>query len=53
MKNPIRNKRIAVRGITLWPRKDVAKQHRFGVSDFLSKEDYQTLKKYFVWEGEI
>lgn len=32
---------------------DVAKQYQFGVSDFLSKEDYQTLKKYFVWEGEI
>lgn len=31
---------------------DVAKQYQFGVSDFLSKEDYQTLKKYFVWEGE-
>lgn len=31
---------------------DVAKQYQFGVADFLSKEDYQTLKKYFVWEGE-
>lgn len=31
---------------------DVAKQYQFGVSDFLSKEDYQTLRKYFVWEGE-
>lgn len=31
---------------------DVAKMHQFGVADFLSKEDYQTLKKYFVWECE-
>ena len=31
---------------------DVAKMYQFGVADFLSKEDYQTLKKYFVWECE-
>lgn len=31
---------------------DVAKLYQFGVADFLSKEDYQTLRKYFVWECE-
>lgn len=31
---------------------DVAKQYQFGVQDFVSKEDYQSLKKYFVWEGK-
>lgn len=31
---------------------DVAKQYQFGVQDFVSKEDYKSLKKYFVWEGK-
>ena len=36
--------------IRFW--KDVAKQYQFGIQDFVSKEDYQSLRKYFVWEGE-
>lgn len=49
LRHSIAENKLCSINIKFWA--DVAKQYQFGVQDFVSKEDYQSLKKYFVWEG--